>query len=333
MNKINTRVTKTIMVSCTALSLLFMPIAPFAQAASLEAPQLNYGQIMGTIEEIIPFFNSDGDINEDTPRVMLKDSSGQLTAFIVTEYTYIPENTRLEIGAAMVGIYDLNAPMSMIYPPQYSALVLAPAEGIQGVKVERFDENLLSADGELQLLPGDYPIYYYNGIAFEGNLTGRLVAVFSSVMMPSFPAQTTPDRIVVLRERNWNAGEAINELNIIWQENNLIVNGKPVSAPSPYVNAMGVIMVPLKEAAEALDFSLLLDENTFTVTLGRSISLTVDVDSYTVGRMAPIHLGTAPEYRNGAIFVPLSFFTQVLGMNNAYMFEGQVVIDDGEKME
>jgi len=327
------KITKTVLATFIALTLLFTAVAPLAQAASLEAPQLNYGQFVGTVEEIMPFFNSDGKLSEATPLVMLKDASGQLTAFTINEYTYIPENTKLEVGATMIGIHDLNVPIPMIYPPQYQALVLAPAGGIQGVKVERFDEDMLSFDGELQLLPGDYPIYYYNGIAFEGDLTGRLIAVFSSVMALSIPAQTTPDRIVVLRERVWNAGEVSYAENIVWQEDSIIVNGEPVSAPTPYVNAQGVIMVPVKEVAEALGFNYLINEEIMTVMLGRAISLTVDVDSYIVGRMVPIKLGTAPEYRDGVVYVPLAFFTRVLGLTNAFVLEGQVVIDDGEKME
>jgi len=190
-----------------ALILLFSATASPAMAASLfESTPSQYAQFIGTIESI-GYFQPD---KLDLPNVTLVDESGQIVVFVVAEHTYLPENTKLTVGDRMVGVYDLNVPVIMISPPQYQALVLAPAAGIQGVKVERFDENLLSADGELQLLPGDYPVFFRNGVAYEGELNGCLLAVFHSVVMPSFPAQTTPDYVVVL------AGSE-SDFDMIWQ--------------------------------------------------------------------------------------------------------------------
>jgi hypothetical protein len=50
-------------------------------------------------------------------------------------------------------------------------------------------------------------------------------------------------------------------------------------------------------------------------------------------KMAPIQLGTAPAIVEGKTFVPLSFFKEVTRLNNAYVFESQIVIDNGERME
>jgi hypothetical protein len=41
----------------------------------------------------------------------------------------------------------------------------------------------------------------------------------------------------------------------------------------------------------------------------------------------------APELTGERTFVPLNFFKQVTMMNNAYVFEAQIVIDNGEVME
>jgi len=42
--------------------------------------------------------------------------------------------------------------------------------------------------------------------------------------------------------------------------------------------------------------------------------------------MAPINIQAAPQAFNGSTFVPLSFFRDVLGMPNAFAFEGQIEI-------
>jgi hypothetical protein len=64
------------------------------------------------------------------------------------------------------------------------------------------------------------------------------------------------------------------------------------------------------------------------VRLGVAINLWIGKDEYTVGRMAPITLGTAPELTDGHTYVPMSFFSSVVTGYTAYSFEGQVVIED-----
>ncbi|MCC5912250.1 MAG: hypothetical protein JJT76_17685 [Clostridiaceae bacterium] len=49
-------------------------------------------------------------------------------------------------------------------------------------------------------------------------------------------------------------------------------------------------------------------------------------------KITPTQLRTAPELVKGETFVPLNIFREVVGMNNAYEFEAQTVIDDGEIM-
>ena len=199
--------TRKVLTIAIALLLLFYVAASPAMTASLvESAPSQYARFIGTIESMQYSWPDMLDFFE----VTLVDEAGQTVVFSVTESTYIPENTKFSVGDRMVGVYDLNVPIIMIYPPRYQALVLASADGIQSVKVERFDENLLSADGELQLLPGDYPVFFRNGVAYEGELNGCLLAVFHSVVMPSFPAQTTPDYVVVL------AGSE-SDFDMIWQ--------------------------------------------------------------------------------------------------------------------
>ena len=92
-------------------------------------------------------------------------------------------------------------------------------------------------------------------------------------------------------------------------------------------------MVPLRAVAEALGYEVIWEGATQSVYLNNVISLTIGKDYYTRGRMAPIELGTAPELTDSRTYVPLSFFKQVIGMNNATYFEGVIEINNLETME
>ncbi|MPN40548.1 hypothetical protein SDC9_188086 [bioreactor metagenome] len=92
-------------------------------------------------------------------------------------------------------------------------------------------------------------------------------------------------------------------------------------------------MVPLRAIAEALGYQVTWEQDTQTARLNSAISLEVGRDYYVYMRMAPIELGTAPQLKDGSVYVPLFYFRDVLKMNNAYFFENQVVIDNQEKMQ
>jgi len=306
-----------------ALILLFSVAASPAMTASLvESVPSQYTQFFGTIESIEYFLPDMLDLFNIT----LIDESGKTMVFAVSWSTYIPENTRFTVGNRMVAVYDLNDHVAMInqdqpsYPLPSPALVMASAAGIQGVKVERFDKNLLSADGELKLLPGDYPVFFRNGIAYEGELNGCLLAVFHSVVMPSFPAQTTPDYIVVLTA-------------FIWLEDQVIINGEPINVPRPYINDQSAVMTPVKAIAEALGYTYNWDETAQTVILDKGITMTIGSTEYNYMRMAPIYLDTAPEMRDGVVYAPLSFYSDVLRLYNVDLIDKQVVIEKWFKEE
>jgi hypothetical protein len=92
-------------------------------------------------------------------------------------------------------------------------------------------------------------------------------------------------------------------------------------------------MVPLRAIAEALGYDVTWNNELQRAFLGKDISLNIGSDSYTYMKMAPIQLGTAPTIVEGKTFVPLSFFKEVTRMNNAYVFESQIVIDNEEQMK
>lgn len=296
-------------------------------------PLPRYLSAAGTVISVSPRFDVDGAEIPDSYLVTLEDAEGETVNFVVTGDTYMITYGELEPGAKVIGYYPSDMPVILIYPPQYTAAVMVvnlPER--QSVKVDRFDDELLSEDAELKLnISDDTEIITTDGAVFEGEIKGRDLIVLYTTATFSIPAQTTPKKIIVLAEREEPLPET-DETFIDASELEIIVEGEKIDAPKAYYNEEGILMVPLRAIAEALGYEVTWDNDSKGVMLDYTISFQIGVDSYNFARMAPIELGTAPELTDGRTYVPLSFFRLVAGMNNAYAFEGQIVIDNGEIM-
>lgn len=148
----------------------------------------------GTIEEIAT--NDDGD-----KVLTIRYDEGGEAQFILNGDTYLISEEELAVGDAFTGWYDATLPMTLQYPPRYTALAAfggEPEEG-ESLKVDRFDENLVSSDNMLALNIGDDTrIVDRDGEAHEGEIGGQLLCVRYDISTRSIPAQTTPTVIVVL---------------------------------------------------------------------------------------------------------------------------------------
>jgi len=227
--------------------------------------------------------------------------------------------------------------------------------------------SMLSRDGELVIHVGDGTEIIFedesdarecleDGQTLAELLNGRNLTVSYSITTRSIPPQTTPEKIVILYEiavppiyelqpdefdglfGNTVVGieppvyefspeemEALFPLN-----GEIVVNGQIIDAPAPYY-LNGVAMVPLQEIAEALGFEVIWDDETQGVRLGVAINLWIGKDYYTVGKITPIELGVAPELIDEHIYIPYTFFREVVSGYAIYVFEGQVVIEAADR--
>lgn len=278
--------------------------------------QVYFSSFTGVVKAIT---ESEG--KEELKYVLVQNEEGQEANIIISEETYILDDAKIAVGDVITGFYDPNLPMLMIYPPQYNAIVVAVQKEGQNVKVDVFDKDLLSSDKLLKLnIFDDTEIILTDGTAYKGELANRKLIVVYGFTTKSIPPQTTPSKIVVLSEEAVPIDEA--------SSMGVVVNMKKIEGAAAYTDAEGTVMVSLRAAAEAAGFKVKWDEKLRNVMLGEGISLTIDKDYYTYMRTAPIELGAVPVLVEGKTFVPISFFKEVAHMNNAYVLESQVIIDN-----
>ncbi len=303
-------------------------IVPISQPILISAPinevqeERCFGSFMGIVKSI-----TDNTQVQGTKSLFVESESGEQATFIITKDTFVMGKGEITVGSRISGYYDANAPMIMIYPPQYSAQVVVVESSEQIVKVDKFDKDLVSLDGFLKLnVTADVEVVQQNGTPYIGSLENKKLVVAYLTSTKSIPSQTTPKKIVVLNQKEEAVMGDVSKMD-------MLAGGKKIDGPKAYTNDNGIVMVPLRPIAEALGFEVIWDNTTKSVTVGKGISLAIGKDAYNYMKTAPITLGTAPEIKDSRTYVPLSFFREVAHMNNAYVFENQIVIDNEEKME
>jgi hypothetical protein len=290
--------------------------------APTEKPTVTYHGFAGKITGVA----------EGTPQVVtVENDEGGQAEFIITADTYLFDGAEITEGGRIIGYYDASLPMTLQYPPRYSVPAAAPVTDEYSVFVGLFNEALVSADNQLALLNTDAAeIVSVNGEKYTGALAGRRLAVTYKVVTMSLPGQTTPLKIVVLPEpaqeqpaEQQPTQPALTDVS----QMPIVVNQTAIdNPPPPYINDGGAMMLPLRITAEALGFDVYWDPVQRTAALGRIITVTADRDYYVYARTAPIELGVAPEIKDGRIYAPLSFFTEVARLQTAEVQNGQIIL-------
>lgn len=143
------------------------------------------------------------------------------------------------------------------------------------------------------------------------------------VVALSYPGQAAAERIVLLPRQEQ-------------EELEISVNGKILDVKAQ--NRDGVVMVPVRQAADALGFSVSWDQQKREALLTNGqgkVALTVGQDSYqfetavegAVGLSAPQSFGAAPEIRDpGVTWAPVQVFDLLTQQNAVSVVDGVVQI-------
>jgi hypothetical protein len=160
---------------------------------------VNFLSFQGTVTMISDFpISPNGEDAGCYKLLSVDNSSGASVNFVVSPTTYFVDQAMVAVGDKVTGYYDGDTPVILIYPPQYRALVMVKESPYQNVKVDYFNSQLESRDGQLKLNLSPYTsIVLTNGQAFTRNPANRNLIVIYGPTTRSIPAQTTPYRIVV----------------------------------------------------------------------------------------------------------------------------------------
>ena len=160
---------------------------------------INFGSFYGIITAISDYWVGSDNPSSCYKLMTVQNRDRSIVNFVITPTTYFVENTMVFVGDIVTGYYDANAPVPLIYPPQYQALVVAKAMPNVDVKVDYFNSDLISSDGNLKLnISPLTPIILENGQAFTGDPANHNLVVIYGPTTRSIPAITTPYKIVVI---------------------------------------------------------------------------------------------------------------------------------------
>lgn len=153
----------------------------------------------GTVVSIEDFWTTSAGPSGCYKIIALQDQQGAIVNFVVSPETYVVDSILLITGDDVTGYFDANAPVPMIYPPQYRALVMIREAEHRNIKVSFFNNQLVSSDGMLKLnLTPFTPIVLENGQAFTMYPGNRDLIVVYGDATKSIPALTTPYKVVVM---------------------------------------------------------------------------------------------------------------------------------------
>ena len=143
-------------------------------------------------------------------RIEIEDMDGNPAILVLNDETVFPFSTDFAVGDEVTGWFEANAPMIMIWPPEYSIAVLASRMGDdRNIKVDRFNASELShekyyiSQDEMFMFSTDdnTEIILADGEDFkDGLLEGRRIVVIYGRSTRSIPEQATADKLIVLFE-------------------------------------------------------------------------------------------------------------------------------------
>lgn len=158
-----------------------------------------FASISGIIISIESFPAAIDDQTSCSLIIGLRSDNENLTYFIIDPTTYFVNHVTLKKGDYITAFYDTSLPVILIYPPQYRAVVIAKRSRNYFVKVDYFDEDLISSDNQLKLnISRQTQRLLPNNQIYLGNLENKNLVVLYRYTTRSIPPITTPTQVIVL---------------------------------------------------------------------------------------------------------------------------------------
>ena len=171
----------------------------FNNGGGLPGENPRFGFVNGTIVDIVPTMQGNRRANGCILFMTLENENGEIVNVIVSPVTYVVDFETLSVGMNCTFWYLADAPMLLIYPPQYSVAVAARNRNDRMIDVSRYGRDMVNQERTLQVkLDGSVDIMTINNQYFQGSPENHDLVVIYETSTRSIPAQTTPKEIVVL---------------------------------------------------------------------------------------------------------------------------------------
>lgn len=188
----------------------------------------------------------DGVEKNDDSTLYTLTGKEEATVLSVTDETLVFDNTGKEVelkkGDKVSAYTHSNKPMILIFPPQYSPdVVIVEKDDASTAAVGTFDDEFTDMQLKLQLnIEDSTDLSSASGDEVKADdLQGKDLVVFYTESTKSIPAQTTPEKVVVL-DGEANAVDEDATVEQIIENDHYMVDG--------------VKMVPLRLLAEKLGY-------------------------------------------------------------------------------
>lgn len=163
-----------------------------------------FGSVTGTIVDMVPTRMGGRRADGCMIFATVEDMEGNTVNFMMTPATYVVDFDTLSVGMKCTFWYLLDAPVPLIYPPQYNAVVAAQEKNGRMVNVGYYNTNLVNEDNSLMLnMDGSVEVRTINNQYFQGSPANHSLVVLYGNSTRSVPAQTTPMKVVVLCDRQF----------------------------------------------------------------------------------------------------------------------------------
>lgn len=260
-----------------AAGMAFMPAMGISYAQSQTAPQkemiiiedkedrtTEYKLSEGIVDKV----SIDGEITTIFASENDKPVEYKLSDTIVYRQSTMEmeDSSEIKEGDRLQAYFDKNAPMIMIYPPQYPVKLVIIMDGEGSVKTAKFDSDMLSIEADmanaLKLnISQDTIIESADGeIHTKEDLAHKNLLVFYKETTRSIPPQTNPQKIVVLPDLS-QTDEAEND--------QLEKDIQNIIQTSSYYNG-DMQMIPVAQIARTLGYDVRWISDSKTVELSKN---------------------------------------------------------------
>lgn len=245
---------------------------------------------------------------EEKWTLTVEDENGEPIILFVDAHSFLFHNgnglklnySELEKGTSVEAYYDKNKPMILIYPARVTPdfMIINEEKNLAQVKVGKFDEKLLSLDGQLKLnIDKETILVNQLGESIEQeDLNRKELIVFYNFTTRSIPPQTSPSKIIAFDktiEKKAKVAEIIKNDHLFKE---------------------GVKMIPLRAVAEELGYYVQRDSKIPTFYISKqNLTYTITRGKKVYGYNRSIgQFEVAPFFHNDKTYVPEEFLELLL---------------------